>query len=205
MSTRPLRARSDSPTTELAHSGCSIWWRSYRRRCGAATSSRPVKCGTRTPSPPGWSRAAESMPSRSSPLPADARRDGVRDSSLRGDRTCNCDTRLHAEARPAQSNACAGSTNRLAGASTRAVSREPCSPLLREGAAVESATPSWSEIQLRIAPESAPSARITERSITIPPEVCGRAKRFTRTPIASVVTRSSLPPTRTGSPRQRAR
>lgn len=74
----------------------------------------------------------------------------------------------------------------------RTDSREPCSPVLRAGATVESATPSWSVIQLRIAAESSPSARITERSITVPPEECGRAKRLTRALIASVVTSPTL-------------
>ncbi len=84
-------------------------------------------------------------------------------------------------------NARAGSTNRRAGAACSwASAREPCSPRPRVDGAVESAMPSCSEIQLRIAAELAPSARITERSITIPPEACGRAKRLTRAAVSSV-------------------
>jgi len=52
--------------------------------------------------------------------------------------------------------------------------------------AVDSPTPSCSVIQRRIAAEFAPSARITERSITMPPEAWGRAKRLTRLAVASV-------------------
>jgi hypothetical protein len=77
-----------------------------------------------------------------------------------------------AEVPALQSNARAGNTNRRAGPTAElTAARDACRPPLGETAAAESATPSWAAIHLRIAADLVPSARIADRSITLPPEM----------------------------------
>ena len=52
--------------------------------------------------------------------------------------------------------------------------REPWSPPPRVADSVVSGVPEWSMIQSMTAGESAPAARIAARSMTTPPEACGR-------------------------------
>ena len=88
----------------------------------------------------------------------------------------------------AQTSAPAGSTKRSGGWDSvppLSLRREPCRP--RRGAAdrVVSGLPPWAMIHSMTAEKSAPSARIAARSMTTPPEACGRANRATNALISA--------------------
>ena len=88
----------------------------------------------------------------------------------------------------AQTSAPAGSTKRSGGWDSvppLLLRREPCRP--RRGAAdrVVSGLPARALIHSMTAEKSAPSARIAARSMTTPPEACGRANRVTNALISA--------------------
>ena len=82
------------------------------------------------------------------------------------------------------------------------VTREPWSPPLRLADTVVSGAPSCAVIQFMTAGKSAPAARIAARSMTTPPEECGRDNLVT----SAVISRSSIASHRTRCPvRRRSR
>ena len=96
--------------------------------------------------------------------------------------------RVACTARRAQRSALAGSTKRSAvrdSVPPPSLRREPCRP--RRGAAdrVVWGWPSWAMIHSMTAAKSTPSARIAARSMTTPPEACGRANRVTNVLISA--------------------
>jgi hypothetical protein len=60
-----------------------------------------------------------------------------------------------------------------------------CRPCLETTGAAVSGFPSWAAIHAKIAAESGPAAVIAARSMTAPPEWCGRDRRATNMRIVS--------------------
>ena len=99
----------------------------------------------------------------------------------------------------------AGSTDLSSGrvgASRPPLSREPCG---EAEATADSGSPAWLMIHAMTAEESAPSARIAARSMTSPPDACGRASRVTNARIASSSTPHTALLPRNHSPRRSLR